>query len=243
LAKVLVETSALLAASIKGALESKLIQHKNYDISKSLLNFFQTHLTLSIGLITDTITEQSWRTLEKAIGDTVEESDKSSVEFFDIVSRLKDAMEDNLRKNIALLAKHPVDVIEVDNICTKEINSFFQKVDAEIRIKSTDHVPVQGIRLHQGTLRTIDKFCLPYYKGKPDKIDKRIFAEAVYLKRTFFKEQKMYLASLDTHFSPAKKDSVIRDKINQEFNIFCDWPSAIYIELKKEYAAQSKQKL
>lgn len=96
LSRALIETSTLIAASIRAILSHDNIQHKNYDVSKSLFNFFQSNLKLAVGITTDTVIEQSWRTLEKAIGDTVDEYTKNEVASLNLASKIKDTIEDNL---------------------------------------------------------------------------------------------------------------------------------------------------
>lgn len=108
-------------------------------------------------------------------------------------------------------------------------------------MKSHEKIPISGIKLKASIKRHIQRLWTPYYKGTPDRIDKRIYAEAVFLKRNFFSDEQIYLASLDTYFSPVRKDSIIRDKINEKFKIFCDWPSNICSELKKDYASNKKK--
>lgn len=75
----------------------------------------------------------------------------------------------------------------------------------------------------------------PSYKGTPDSTDFEIFSEAIYLKRTFLKKGKMFVASLDAHFAPPQKDSTVRDKIKGRFDIICDWPKKVFSEIKKTF--------
>jgi len=229
--KVFVETSPLLAASIY--YDKGKIAHKKYDVSKSLFNYFKDNISLQVGITSDTVISQAGNTLLKAIEDTVLETNKSTPKdqlFYDTISRIKDNSEDKLRLNIKLLGKYPLSEEEVDKI-KPEIDAFFREMQSFTRQKGKFYSV--GIRLHSATKRMIARGNRPFFKGIPDFVDKIILAEVTYIKRTFLKQEPLFLASLDKDFSPGK-DCIIRDKLFEKFQVFCDWPENIYKELKKK---------
>lgn len=233
--KVFIETTTLIAASIYWG-EGKY-KHKEYDNSKTLIKFFRKNIQNQIGHTSDTVIEQSWRKLEKAIANVLEESEdsefkaKEPTKYFNLLSQIKDNSEDRLKDNIKVLTKMPIDEEKVNEIKSKELVSFFGRIVKEIKEKA--HFNWQGVRLHRSTRKMIARTNRPYLKSIPDSADFQIFSEAIFIKRTFFSKNPYYLASLDTHFSPARKDSFVRDELDRKFNIKCDWPSEIFKELKK----------
>jgi len=99
--------------------------------------------------------------------------------------------------------------------------------------KAQGKVTTSHFKLKAGLRRLIERGNKPYFKGIPDKIDQLILSEIIFIKRTFLKDEKIFLASLDTDFIPGWKDSVLRDKIVEKFDVICDNPAKIYAELKK----------
>ncbi|MEK6927104.1 MAG: hypothetical protein AABX11_01595 [Nanoarchaeota archaeon] len=74
------------------------------------------------------------------------------------------------------------------------------------------------------------------FRGHPlDKEDTEILAYATYLKRETHKEYNIWIASTDHHFSNVIIDgglsSIIPNKIEQRFQVKCDWPEKVLGEL------------
>jgi len=231
--KIFIETSVLLAASVK----CEKYLHKEYDSSKSLFNLFMGHIPLQLGWTSDTVIHQAENTLEKVVGDVISETEgsdlknKDSVNYYNILSRIKDVAEDNLRRNIRSLTKMPIDETQVNSIKIDEVNPFFSKLGSEIKVAGQFFV--SGVRLSSRAKKQIARGNRPSYKGKPDQIDLDLFSEAIYLKRVFLKKGHLLVASLDKHFAPYKKDPRIRDKIEKEFDIYCDLPREVYNKIKE----------
>lgn len=234
LVKVFIETSTLIAASIR---YNQKYTHKFYDNSKALFNFFANYISKQIGITSDTVIEQAKSKLEKAIGDLIYETEGSDFKmqdtekYYETVAKIKETADDVLRKNIRLLGKVPIDEIELTKIKNTEVVPFFNEIENELQQREKIHI---GIKLPRDLIKTIEKRNKPYFKGLPDHNDIEILSEAIYIKRTFFKTEKFFIASLDTHFSPTQKDSTVRDKIKEKFSIVCDWPKTIFEEIKKE---------
>jgi len=203
--KVFIESSTLLAASVYFG---KYV-HKSYDSSKSLFKLFGKNIPLQIGWSSDTVTSQAKKTLEKVIEDVISEAEgtrfrtEKSIVFFDLMSKIKDDSEDRLIANIRVLTKMPIDEAAVTSIRACEVVPFFEKILEER--KKEAKFSVSGIKLPWSLKKAITRTNTPYYKDMPDKTDIRIFAETIYLKRTFIAAGRLFIASLDTHFSPQGK--------------------------------------
>lgn len=234
--KVFIETSVLLSSSVNFHDKYK---HKNYDPSKSLFNLFEKQIMHQVGWTSDTVIDQSKEKLMKVVNDVINETERTDlkinnpVKYYDIISKMKDNAEDRLKKNIRLLTKMPTDENVVMDIKSKEVVSFF--IDNEKQRRDAGNFNVSGMRLKSDIKRQIRRTNIPAYKGIPDYVDLEIFSEAIYLKRMFLKEGQMFVASLDTHFAPPKKDCIVRDKIKEKFNIICDWPEKIFLEIQKKF--------
>jgi len=226
--KVFVETSPLLAASIY--YEGK-VSHKHYSYSKALFNYFNENIKQQIGITSDTVTKQAQNRLLKAITDCVRETKDINQEEIELISHIKDDSEDRLTENIKLLLKYPLNDAIVEKIQNNEVTPFFWEVkDTQ---KESGEFIVEGFRLKHSTKNMITRMNTPYFKSIPDFTDKRILSEAIFIKREIIPQEELLLVSLDTHFSPPKKDTIIRDKIYTAFKIYCDWPEQIMKKIKQ----------
>ncbi len=235
--KVFIETTTLIAASIN----YKKLCHQNYSEAKSLFNFFEKNIETQTGFSSDTVINQAWAKLEKAINDTITEQEckfENDILRLDLFSKIKDSAEDRLTQNIRLLAKYALNNSATEKILNEEIAPFYKQFKE--KVKNEGQFTKQGLRLKESTMRMIRRGNQPFFKGIPDIIDKTILSEAVYIKRTFIKEEKLCLASIDKDFSPSKKDSVLRDEIYKKFEIFCDHPSKIFSELRQNVPCEKK---
>ena len=235
--KIFVETTVLIAASIYS--KGGKYHHKQYSDSKSLFNFFKENIAKQAGFTSDTVINQAWMKLEKAINDVINESNEqfeNNVVRLDLISGIKDDAEDRLAQNIKVLGKYPIDDSKVEKILKEEVSPFYKDFKNELKTKG--EFVKYGLRLKKSTLKMIARMNKPYFKGIPDSVDKTILAEAIYIKRTFLNDEEICLASLDTDFSPAKKDSFLRDKVNDDFRIYCGWPAEIFSRAKQSHSSK-----
>ena len=142
---------------------------------------------------------------------------------------------------IKLLTKHAVNDRKVESIRITEINPFFERIKTDVR--ESRHFSISGFKMQHSTKKMIADRNQAYFKGIPDYVDRTILAEAVFICREITKEKNCFLVSLDTHFSPARKDSHVRDEINKIFGIYCDWPEQIFVKVRELVKPGAKQNL
>jgi hypothetical protein len=258
-AKVLVETTILLAASVFATRQDlqydKPLKHHFFDRSMALVGLLRKHETKKIGLTTDTVTKETWTRLEKAI---IDELGK------DVSRRVKsvalDLCGDRLDGFLMIIRPEPIgnpqrvsqkfdevvcmykeltDRAYVVDFTTARaaaeqgidriVSPLFRRVGIEIHARQLLRDRSQLRRLRDPTKR-------------PSSVDKTILAEAAYLHEKFNSQEPttMFLASTDKMFSPDLRDGdlisdYITREIQQRFQVRCDWPERIAYELKHVY--------
>jgi len=236
---VFFETTTLVAASIR-ALKGN-IEHDKYSESKGLVKL-AVKRKIS-GITTFTIEEQANRALEKALLDVMgTNSHSKTIDEIRNYTLILDAIQRMYLENISVMDRLSTDKEEVAKIEEEEAYPMYEELYAGVRERPqktyTSSPKFKGLARdinrmemskHKNTMRKLQEKSII-----PDYYDRIILSEAIYLKRNRFPQNKLYLSSLDNHFSgfkyPFKK---IPEKIKELFGIECFAPSKIMDLLNK----------
>jgi hypothetical protein len=237
---VFFETSTLVAASIR-ALEGD-IEHSKYSEAKGLVNLVANKEIIGItSLITE---EQANKVLEKALLDVMElENRPTTVDEFRKYSTILDAIQRKYLENISHMDRLSIDKEEVDRIEKEEVYPMYDRLEYEARNRPPK-VTSSSPRF-KGVARDVNRMIFGRYKRAmirleeksivPDRIDRIILSEAIYLKRTRFPKEKYCLASLDNHFCGFTAPHIqIPISIKEYFDISCCSPSEIIKKIREK---------
>lgn len=253
--KVLVETNVLVSASINRLIEDLdiKVEHKFYNISKPLFEYFKKNIEKRVGIFTSKIEQSSKDVLKKAIEDEIKSKEdvKNRKKLFNRLTSLYAESIRELNENMNLLSREPVNENEIAKN-NQMVLIFYSKLKREI-IK---YDPVKKGSREANTVskrfkKLAKRIYISQYKkdslynklrnilvvSPPNLNDIEILSQAIYFKKVFSKDRKIkfFLASTDHHFSKIRKDkelnTFIPDKINETFGIICDWPNEILKKL------------
>jgi len=233
---VFFETTVLIAASIREIEFSPTpIEHMFYDTSKGLIRLAPKGKI--IGIISYTVEEQAERRLEKALKDTIQEciGDRKLIdEDYETFSVILDKVGRNFKENIRCLDRLATSLEQVREVKAVEVLPMYGELAGERPPVAWTYTP----RLKPVAITVTRLQWERYLAGLrwkeiiPDEIDMEILSEAICLKRERFSGHRFFLASLDKHFSGSPREpwNQIPIKIEEQFQIFCNYPNEI-IEL------------
>jgi hypothetical protein len=256
--KVLVETSALIGASVYWESDGNVIKDVHFDKCDSL--FVCLKSAPDMGIITKTVENEAKSVLESAVIRTIRQT-----YFFDIRTKIKimtlqhvisndcfDRLETLIEECSTRL---PVNIAERDKIQENEIEPFLKELVTYTVRYVQPHLPnfIKGQDAREELTDAIVKF-LPakgmVYKGMPADRDLRIMSEATMFYRKYKGEEEIFVASTDNHFIPNKVqvgsylsgykkyldelDSTVRDKLAKKFGFIGEDPLKIADIIRKK---------
>lgn len=256
--KILVETSALIGASIYWQNENYVIKDKHFDRCDALFGSLRNNPEM--GIITKTVENEAKGVLDSAVIRTIRQT-----YFFDIRTKMKimtlqhvisnecfDRMETIVEECSIRL---PVNIAERDKIQSTEIEPFLKEFVTHTVRYVQPHLPsfIKGQETREELTDVIVK-ALPVkgivYKGMPKERDLRIMSEATIFYRKYNRKEEIYVASTDQHFIPNKVqvgsflsgykkyldelDSTVRDKLAERFGFIGEDPLKIVDKIQKQ---------
>lgn len=240
---VFFEVSTLIAASVREVTEDLTIEHKFYSESKGLVNLISKRCCR--GITTFTVEEQANSKLEKAIQDELREKEaeiRRDKEKYRAYTILYDSIQRKFLENLRKMDRLSVDEEKTKEILTKEVVPMYYEIFKE-ETEPPEAVWSLSARFKRVAIEITNMQRRRHYRKLdklkeksiiPDYTDMLILSEAAYLKRTRFKNQKMFLASLDNHFSgissPYQKIPI---EIERRFKIKCLTPIKLITYLRR----------
>jgi len=177
--------------------------------------------------------------LEKAIRDEISLSkgEIRTKEKFETFSIIYDSVQRQFKENIKSMDRLRTEETIVGKILTMEVNPMYCKIERDEMIPSMK--TWTGDRKYIPLAKEIRKLKLKRLQKKVEKtsrkpiyadpIDRLILSEAIYLKRHRFEDEKIFLASLDNHFSGMSPPyDQIPIEIEKKFGIICKTPNDLF---------------
>ena len=205
-----------------------------------------------MGVITKSIEDQTYDTLDRAIKAQLKEQGKK-LKFHDL-SIIKNIVENNLRRDIIYFVRepiHPEEIIpffeksshfyeELEKFAEEKDESFWEDINYKLAGVSK-RFKREASKIYPRQERMAFKQVFRLMKKKVDDTDRKILAEASYLKEFYEKQvdadTHVFICSFDQHFIPVRKrivSSIITDKIKERFGIKCDRPDELIKMVKNK---------
>jgi hypothetical protein len=249
--KILVETSVLLAASVRVSFpEEGEVRDEFYYPAIELFAFLRKNLSDRLGITTQTVELEAQRTLSKAIMNTLERNIADKSKHLEYSSIAWNKCEENMRKLTNVLLREPCDEDSLGEL-GHEVYQMYKGLEAralntEEEIIDWAHRGIEGMTsagmrtamfdIHILLVRQDNAQLVRLKKTHASPSDIKILAEAIQIKRRYDKalgdNLNMFLASTDSNnFSPAPTEwgpsNTVTETIRQRFGVVCDLPSEI----------------
>lgn len=263
--KILIETSALVSASIcwfykeKGRIFS--LKHRFFEKCSATLEYCKEKGIAENVIITKTVEFEARNVLNRAVEKTIRDNAKPS-----LLARYGLMVIQHIVMNEALdkldhyveecSIRLPINTRERDLIKKNEIEPFLKEITKDTLRYIQPSIPrfIKG-KSFRDELTRIMVESLPsrgvIYKGMPGDRDLRIMAEATLIYRMFKGKKKIYVASVDNHFKPnpvqigsfldpsmrftGELDSTIRDKLAEKFGFIGEDPQKILEIIREQF--------
>jgi hypothetical protein len=249
--KILVETSVLLAASVRVAFpEEGEVTDQFYHPSIQLFSLIKKNMTQRLGIVTQTVEREAFQALSGAVAATVEKKVANKSKHFEYKSIAWNKCEENLRKLANCLLREPCDeTMLIESGLNHEVYEFYKGlerralseamiVDMAYRQRGASSNRMKQL-VFEAQIERLKKenaqlVRLKSHHASPTDI--KILAEAIHIKRHYNErgqEPIFLLASTDSNnFVPANSEFGISRPITEEifkrYGIECDWPSEIF---------------
>jgi hypothetical protein len=249
--KILVETSALIGASLYWEYAGNVIKDVHFDKCDALFNCLKS--SPEIGIITKTVENEAKGVLESAVLRTIRQT-----YFLDIRQKIKtmtlqhvisNECLDRLEALIEECSTRPaINISERDVVQKNEVEPFLKELVTHTVRYVQPHLPafIKGQDAREEITDVIVK-SLPakgiVYKGMPADRDLRIMSEATLIFRKYNRKEDVYIASTDYHFIPNKVqvgsylsgykkylddlDPTVRDQLAEKFGFMGEDPLKI----------------
>jgi len=253
-AKILVETSVLIAASVRTSFpDLGEVRDDFFYQSCELFAIIRKSVSKRLGITTSTVEREAYRTLSKAIINALEKRVRDRSDIFRRKSIMWNICEDKMRRMSDLLLREPMDEQEVVRL-TNEAHSMYNDLSRRVRtdydIKGEAYRRAGGSTgMKQMMFQThYEELCRQNYqlarlvRTPASPTDKRILAEAAHLadyyRRKEGRDFVMFIASCDSNnFSPANspfgRSTPVTDEIYARFGVKCAWPREIVVAFQK----------
>ena len=248
--KIFIETSVLLAASIRLSFpDLDEIRDPFYYEASELFGYIRKNLSKRLGIITETVERESNKSLSTVITHALERKISNRKEIFDRKSAQWDRCESKMRQLRNLLLREPIDESEVlrhsltvqamySELALQVRNDKEMKEEASRRKQGGGSSGMRQVMFqsHYEELRKRNYQLERLVRTPASPTDKKILAEAAHLTEYYTRREGrgfiMYLASCDTNnFSPAQSEFGLSEPVTNEiysrFGIRCDWPKEI----------------
>jgi len=261
--RILVETSVLVGTCVFWKHKEILIKDRHFDKCNKLFVFLRDNPEL--GIITKTVENEAKNVLNKAVMKTIRDT-----YFPDITAKIKTMTLQHIISNHCLdrleifveecSTRLPIDTKKRDKIKTEEIEPFLKEIVKNTVRYIQPKIPSFVRGEFRGELTDMMVRSLPskgiVYKGMPANRDLTIMSEATLLYRKYEGKEKVYVASVDSHFIPNRVqigsylsphmkfldevDSTVRDKLAEKFGFIGDDPLKILGYAEKEKVSIGK---
>jgi hypothetical protein len=249
--KILVETSVLIAASIRVSFPEGEIKDEFYYPSIELFALIRKNLSHRLGIITQTVEQEALKTLSSAVIGTLEKNVPDKAKDFEYKSTAWNRCEENMRKLTNILLREPCDeeaLMEIND----EVYHMYKGLEAramnEVQLTDQAHRDIIAssakmrraiFDAHFLILRRDNAQLLRLKEHHASPSDIKILAEAIHLKRRYEDSgnpQHMLLASTDSnnfvvYHSKYGPSRTVTDEIEHRYGVICDWPA----EIKKRF--------
>ena len=264
--RILVETSVLVGTCVFWKHKGILIKDRHFDKCNKLFEFLRDNPEL--GIITKTVENETNNVLDRAVIRTIRRT-----VFPDIVTKIRTMTLQHIISNHCLdrlenlveecSTRLPINTKERDRIKTEEIKPFVKEIVKNTVRYIQPKIPsfVKGEEF-RGELTDIMVRSLPakgvIYKGMPEDRDLTIMSEATMIYRKYRGKEKVYVASMDSHFTPNRVqigsylsphmkfldelDPTVRNKLAKKFGFIGDNPLKILEYAEKEKVSIGKAK-
>ena len=203
--------------------------------------------------MTATIEDQAQSVLQSAIEHELSKKVKDRDTLFEVLSITVNSCTNRMKTILGYLQREPISPAEGKKEYIR-ISEMYDELENAAHNLPKPAVPMTEIaprgfkRTAFGIYRTQDEILnaqQTHLIAYPvDDVDKKILAEALYLKKVYKQTEKentiLCLCSTDHHFSPMRRKSWrglesrgITDEIKSRFDIICDWPKNIMHFLQK----------
>ncbi len=251
--KIIIDKNVLLSGSIYASIQEldSPIQHEFYEISARLLNNIEDEDRL--GYITNKIMKGCRNLLEKAIKDTIKDSDEHpNIEEMDALYKVSAICNQKIEKRIMNCNHIQVNTDDYSEyqgeILTLyvDLRKKFRKISERERKMGKKRVEASSTYFKSSTFREIvesqvdpafDTLKRKLEKNKIEFEDIEILSQTIYLNEEKFEDSEIFLSSCDQHFVKVRRaeeseyNDFIPKAIKDNFGIKCMWPD----ELSKQY--------
>ncbi len=252
--KIFVETSVLIAASIRMTFSDLgELRDEFYYPSINLFSLIRKNIGQRLGITTQTVEKEAGRALASAVINTLERNISDKAKVFSYKSAAWDICEANMRRLSNTLLREPIDNDElVKGKYFDDVYKMFKALESraltEPQIIDQAHRQIGGAS--SSGMRNVE-FSALIEKMKRDNAqlaklarvhasptDIRILAEAAYLARFYEKQLSqnpftMIMASTDSNnFVPCNTSlgpsSAVTDEIRSRYKVVCQWPKEVF---------------
>lgn len=246
--KILVETSVVLAASIRVSFpEEGEIRDEFYYPAIELFALIRKNLPYRLGITTQTIELEAYKTLSEAIANRIERDVPDKSKHYEYNSIAWNKCEESMRKLVNTLLREPCDeeaLMELNNEVYHMYKGLEARAMTEGQLIDQAHRDIMAssskmrktiFDAHCMLLRQENVQLLRLKRHHASPTDIKILAQAIYIKRRYATSgtnEHVLLASTDSNnFVPAHSiyglSRTVTDEIERRYGIVCDWPFEI----------------
>lgn len=247
--KILIETSVLVAASVRVLLPEGEVTDHFYYPSIELFAYIRKNLPSTLGIITQTIEREAYNALSSAIVSTIERNVPDKSKHYEYKSIALNKCEENMRRLTNMLLREPCDEDGLLKI-NDEVHSMYKALEARAKtigqIQGEAHRNLGGAQsggmvnaIYASRIAVLNQEnaqLLRLKKVHASPKDVKLLAEAIHIKRRYDKSSRpkyhFLMASTDSNnFVPAPSEfgpsRAVTDEIFNKYGIDCDRPEEI----------------